>query len=857
MQSVSHTDTSPETGFHLDAVVERIAHWLPAQRPIKDFVHHNTLHALEDHPFHSALAIAAKLFGAYSYLPLADYQRRYHQGRISPFALDRAIAAVTHDPREELLLRKSLFEPGERMHYPPVSLAHQGLRAHWLTHIEVNLNALVQPVLFRLLANFLDQGISQWTVARSGESFWQCVRRLVEDSFVPLSPLGDARGRALLKLTPDAAIQQALAEMVGHESLYEQYLLEMLLTHPGWSGMVRVIETTPEALLTRRHISLKELMAVELALEVCFLNRKRGDGLLKVEALPQLMQVARLEDMLAYPQIPLRLKVWHEAMEFSLHAELLNALKAQREPDQHPADRTDRSPRYQALFCIDDRECSLRRHLESLEPAIETFGAAGFFGIDFLYKGIDDAYAVAQCPVVITPRHLVVESKINAADTEKAGASAQAALHFRSSGGLLRNWIFTQTLGLGYAAKMAFEVFRPGAKPLKISQLSEVNAHTRLHLLRENEEPGQDGPLIGFSHQEMADKLEGLLRNIGLIRHFAPLVVVVAHGSSSVNNPHFAAYDCGACAGKPGVPNARAFAWMANDPAVRKILAERGIVIPDNTCFVPALHNTSRDEVSYYDQHLHQEPPPGLADFQALMQKALGLNATERCRWFELGPDTDDADISLRHVASRASSIFEPRPELNHSNNLYCVVGHRGLTRNLYMDRRAFLHSYDPATDPAGDILRKILTAIIPVCGGINLEYLFSRLDNSVYGAGTKLPHNVIGLLGVANGVDGDLRTGLPSQMVEVHEPARLLFVIEQTPDIILAAIRQLGALKPWLDNEWVRLAACHPASGALFWYTAQGFEPLFLQEQRSLPPASSLDIFRHQTATLPVRQLA
>ena len=239
------------------------------------------------------------------------------------------------------------------------------------------------------------------------------------------------------------------------------------------------------------------------------------------------------------------------------------------------------------------------------------------------------------------------------------------------------------------------------------------------------------------------------------------------------------------------------------------------------------------------------------------MQKALGLNATERCRWFELGPDTDDADISLRHVASRASSIFEPRPELNHSNNLYCVVGHRGLTRNLYMDRRAFLHSYDPATDPAGDILRKILTAIIPVCGGINLEYLFSRLDNSVYGAGTKLPHNVIGLLGVANGVDGDLRTGLPSQMVEVHEPARLLFVIEQTPDIILAAIRQLGALKPWLDNEWVRLAACHPASGGLFWYTAQGFEPLFLQEQRSLPPASSLEIFRHQTATLPVRQLA
>ena len=94
------------------------------------------------------------------------------------------------------------------------------------------------------------------------------------------------------------------------------------------------------------------------------------------------------------------------------------------------------------------------------------------------------------------------------------------------------------------------------------------------------------------------------------------------------------------------------------------------------------------------------------------------------------------------------------------------------------MDRRAFLHSYDPGSDPDASCLVKILSAIIPVCGGINLEYYFSRIDNSIYGAGTKLPHNVIGLLGVANGVEGDLRTGLPSQMIEVHEPARLLIVV-------------------------------------------------------------------------------
>ena len=36
-----------------------------------------------------------------------------------------------------------------------------------------------------------------------------------------------------------------------------------------------------------------------------------------------------------------------------------------------------------------------------------------------------------------------------------------------------------------------------------------------------------------------------------------------------------------------------------------------------------------------------------------------------------------------------------------------------------------------------------------------------------------------MGLIGVANGIDGDLRPGLPSQMIEVHDPVRLLVIAE------------------------------------------------------------------------------
>ena len=840
--------------FDLDASIAHIAHWLPAQGPIKDFIHHNTLHAVQHLPFHEAVAVAAKMLGARSYLPLEDYQRLYRQGRIKSHAIDWAIDHSGGTGQEQDKLRESLFEADDTSHYPPVSLANHGIRNAWLTRLEVDLNSLVQPILFRLLGNFLDQGISRWSLPKNGEHFWDCVLRLAQNSLLPLYPLDEPGVQELLSKSPDAVIKTCLEKIVGDKQLYEQYLLEVLLAHPGWAGMVHIIEHNPRALLARREISLKEMLAVELAIELAFLHKKKGQHFPSIAAVPYTHGTPLLKDGALSSKIPLRLKVWHEAMEWSLHSELLLALKPQSTQTSAPA--TKPLVEAQALFCIDDRECSLRRYLEEVNPAIETFGAAGFFGIDFLYQGLDDAYPVAQCPNIIIPKHLIKESSSQPKPGDKAKSGGLTNMHFTAHS-MFRGWLYTQTLGLGYAVRMAWNVFRPGSKLPNIKTLSEVESHSHLHLLRESEEPTEDGYLLGFSFTEMADRIGGLLRNIGLTQHFAPVVVVVAHGSSSVNNPHFAAYDCGACSGKPGAPNARAFAWMANHESVRAILLERGIDIPDGTRFVAALHNTSRDEITYFDPHLlAQHPAPGLHAFQHAMKKALQRNARERCRWFELGPQSHSNKEAHEHVMERSTSIFEPRPEYNHSNNLYCIVGRRQLTRDLFLDRRAFLHSYDPATDAQGEIMVRILSAIIPVCGGINLEYLFSRIDNSVYGAGTKLPHNVIGLLGVANGVEGDLRTGLPSQMIEVHEPARLLIVVEQTCAILDKAIAKIGALKEWLDNDWVRFVSCHPESHALFLYTVNGWETIKLPDGSAVPQASQSEkIIAGQTGTIPVHQ--
>jgi uncharacterized protein YbcC (UPF0753/DUF2309 family) len=107
---------------------------------------------------------------------------------------------------------------------------------------------------------------------------------------------------------------------------------------------------------------------------------------------------------------------------------------------------------------------------------------------------------------------------------------------------------------------------------------------------------------------------------------------------------------------------------------------------------------------------------------------------------------------------------------------------------------------------------------------GISLEYYFSYVDPTGYGCGTKLPHNVTALLGVMDGAQSDLRTGLPWQMVEIHEPARLAIVVESSRDRLSTVLQRHPDMDRLVRNRWVWLACLDPESGALWELRSEGF---------------------------------
>ncbi len=520
--------------------------------------------------------------------------------------------------------------------------------------------------------------------------------------------------------------------------------------------------------------------------------------------------------------------VWLRAYEDHYRDQVFNAL-VQNEGRGRWANRPHR-PRAQLVFCMDEREEAIRRHLEAMNPLIETLGAAGFFGVAINWRGFDDDAVTPLCPVVVRPAHEVREEPRPGAAGLAQQRRSRRTLRLRIRDFLhqeIRRNLLTSGAAIAMSAvpamvTLAGKVWAPhwtGRLSESLQRRFDVPVPTAVAINAPDDgsEATAERNRRGFTDREQADRVQGFLRTIGLTSGFAPLVVLVGHGSTSQNNPHRAAYDCGACSGRHGGPNARVFAAMANRPEVRALLKESGILIPGDTWFLGAFHNTCDERIDWFDEtDVPRDLRSAMEALKEDLRQACRESAHERCRKFFSAPRSPTREQALAHIRARNHDFSQARPELGHATNACALIGRRSVTQGLFLDRRMFLISYDPTQDPEGRVLESILLAAGPVGAGINLEYYFSTVDNEGYGCGSKVTHNVNGFFGVMQGTLSDLRTGLPKQMIEVHEPMRLQVIVEAETRVLSAIYHRQAPLRELIGNGWLLLSAKDPNGPAI-----------------------------------------
>lgn len=604
---------------------------------------------------------------------------------------------------------------------------------------------------------------------------------------------------------PVQAIAETLAEIGMPPAAYTDYLHRALLDIAGWAGIARWHGWQAD-LQGRSDTTLVDLLAIRVVWGLALYRAQDQRFAAAWQAAMAEAAVAVPTASPAFDEIALGL-VLQDAFEARVQRELADKL------GRGVVEATGARPAVQMAFCIDVRSEPFRRALEGQSPEIETIGFAGFFGFAIEYVPVGRTHGNAQCPVLLAPGVTVCEGLLHPQGDEERVVLSRRLLRRRAAKAwkgfklaAVSTFAFVETMGIAFLGKIAGNALartRPAPDP----RFDGVDEAVRQRLAPKLEPRDVDGRLTGFPPALRLDSAETVLRAMSMTDNFARLVVLAGHGSTTVNNPHAAGLDCGACGGHTGEANARVAAAILSDPEVRAGLAERGIHVPGDTVFIAGLHDTTTDDVTLYDYSVPRSHADDLAQLRHWLDRA-GM-ATRRERSPALGIDPQGAVDAA--VATRARDWAQVRPEWALAGNAAFIAAPRARTYGLDLKGRAFLHSYDWRKDDGFKVLELILTAPMVVASWINLQYYASTANNAVFGAGNKVLHNVAGALGVIEGNAGDLRVGLPLQSVHdgvrfVHEPVRLTVVIDAPVAAIHAVLDKHTQVSALVKNRWLHL---------------------------------------------------
>jgi len=733
---------------------------------------------------------------------------------------------------------------------------------------------LVNKEMIKWCESFLDEGQAAWPMPYREKGFYQTWKTLAAMEWSPCGISSSGKKVRALPASAEEAVLAHLDALAIPSELRQDYLSLALASLSGWASFINwrsehstyewqaaypidLVQYLAVRLFYEREL-VDQTCRAELGIEGNFqavLSHLQAKQAIK----PNSLEIGRLasawrltmlagalrfsqQEFLSAEELLLNQllewmddfpesehgTVWLNAYEAGYHENLIQSL--QDSVSKLEGDNTDSArPLAQAMFCIDVRSEPFRRHLEAVGN-YETIGFAGFFGIPIRCRALNQHHETDQVPAILEPKYtvheVVREDQKNQLVRHNGGARVLYAIKEMLDDmkyHVLTPYIMVESIGWFFGLQLFGrtlfpEAYRKWQTRAKSAIVTPVGTQMTV------DRTGDD---LGLTPEEQCATIETVLSMMGLTKNFARLVLVCGHTSTSDNNPYEAALNCGACGGNSGKPNARLLAAMANKPYVREHLAKKGIVVPEDTHFVGAVHDTTTDAIELFDtEDLPDTHRQDLERLQESLKEAALRTNHERC--IRLPGAPNDPLDAAKEIGRRAGDWSETRPEWGLAGNAAFIIGGRALTKDINLEGRVFLNSHDYRLDSTGALLEGLMMGPMVVGQWINAEYYFSATDTEVYGSGSKIYHNVVGRIGIMSGPQSDLRSGLAWQSMMngdqvYHEPLRLFVAIEAPRDRILEIVDRQPILKQLCDNEWIHLLAIdHESDNKLYLYRAQ-----------------------------------
>ncbi|MCB1307004.1 MAG: DUF2309 domain-containing protein [Leptospiraceae bacterium] len=814
-----------QSALNLTAALSECERMVPPTWPLQNSVAVNPFWYLRERTFDSVANRLSMVLHARLYMPVAYYLRLYTKGDIRATAIDCVLSelqethAVVPTERGDFIRRSQAQDDSLRTYLSCAEFVDPS--GYWQRTISQEVG--------KYAAAYFDERQALARFPWQGGTFWEGWRAAIKrDRAMHYAGARDFHNG--FKELPDCQPEQAIEWMLTRMRLWHTpgaavYLQRLMASVLGWATQFRFQEwQAGRGIPGERSAEISEILAVRLAYDygVYLHIRNQGADVILEKWISGFESIESenldRDDRFLYHRI------WQKALEYSTQLQLSRKLAS------GTADSTGRDT-IQMVFCIDVRSELIRRHLEQTDRRIQTIGFAGFFGVPVEYQALNSGEVEHRLPVLLPPGVRAHACHTRAHNRSASSQAANGSLNsdpdrnarqqishretnesfirsfFRNlRKGALSSFLYVELFGLLSVENLVRSTMlalirrlRGRRIPRRFDDRGSAPDHKSMR--------SADGQILDAPAR--AERAVAILKHMGIHDCAGKLVMLVGHGSATVNNAFGSALDCGACGGHAGDINARILADTLNDPEVRTQMRARGIDISDETRFVAAIHETISDEIYILDA---QRVPATHADLLRSLRASI-RQATHNARRER---QVVVSDVLDRHVQRRTRNWAEIRPEWGLTGNNAFIVAPRARTRNINLNSRVFLHDYDWRRDENFATLELILTAPMVVTGWINLQYYASTVANEVYGAGDKLLHNLVNETGVVSGNGGDLRIGLPMQSLHdgrqfVHVPQRLSVFVEAPRGELERIIAGHDIVRQLIDNEWLYLLQIDP----------------------------------------------